>query len=280
MGRGGRGGRSSRGQFLGASVLSRWRRFWGPVPPPARAHQAAPQPVPSGQVPWEEGPETLTGPLSKAMKVLSVPRLKPAEPALQKFIQQVRTPAGPRLSVCPAAPRRCGCAASWTGPSWGAGEEEQRPGMERGNPGQRLTFPRPRRCDPPLVSARGCPRPRSLQEARPLKAETFGVKESSAGGGGYIMSVYDDWALIVYWAVGRGGVGGRGGLGVLLPGGGGSGMGRAEAPVIALLCLSPSQGPWAPELWLRLAVGRPLSYMYIPILGVCVLGQVCVCLCV
>lgn len=67
--------------------------------------------MPSGQVPWEEGRETLTGPFSKATKVLSVPMLKPAEPALQKFIQQVRLPAGAQASVCPAATvllRLCG----------------------------------------------------------------------------------------------------------------------------------------------------------------------------
>lgn len=74
-------------------------------PNPRVPLRSAPHPVPSGRVPWEEGRETLTGPFSKATKVLSVPMLKPAEPALQKFIQQVRLPAGGpgRLSVCPSA---------------------------------------------------------------------------------------------------------------------------------------------------------------------------------
>lgn len=73
-------------------------------------------------MPWEEGRETLTGLFSKATKVLSVPMLKPAEPALQKFIQQVRLPAegcgggrAPRLSVrlsrCPSV---AGSAAGGT----------------------------------------------------------------------------------------------------------------------------------------------------------------------
>lgn len=74
-------------------------------------------------MPWEEGRETLTGSFSKATKVLSVPMLKPAEPALQKFIQQVRLPVWGwggwgAQAVCPSIPlslRGCGSAAGGTG---------------------------------------------------------------------------------------------------------------------------------------------------------------------
>lgn len=108
---GGRGRKGKGGLSSGASFLARRFPLWRGVysflgtGPSARARPSGrpPQPLPSGQVPREGGRETLTGLFSKATKVLSMPMLKPAEPALQEFIQQVRMPAGPRPAVCPAA---------------------------------------------------------------------------------------------------------------------------------------------------------------------------------
>lgn len=145
------------------------RLFLGAGTPTRACPSGRPPAVPLGQVPGEGGPETLTGPLSKATKVLSVPRLKPAEPALQKFIQQVRAPAA-RLSVClsrcPAPLRLCG-RRDLAGPASrgraGALGKGAAARIEWGNPGRRLTLPRPRRCDPSLVSTRGCPRPRCMK---------------------------------------------------------------------------------------------------------------------
>lgn len=86
---------------VGSFFIEAFIYFWDWSLHPRVPIRSALQPLPSGQVPWEGGRETLTGLFSKATKVLSMPMLKPAEPALQKFIQQVRMPAGPRLSVCP-----------------------------------------------------------------------------------------------------------------------------------------------------------------------------------
>lgn len=99
----------------------------------------------------------MTGPYSKATKVLSVPMLKPAEPALQKFIQQVRLSvggcgAGGAQAVCPSIPlsfRGCGSAAGGTGArarvqgaELGVLAEAGRPQGDcmGGNPRQRLTL--------------------------------------------------------------------------------------------------------------------------------------------
>lgn len=98
----------------------------------------------------------MTGLFSKATKVLSVPMLKPAEPALQKFIQQVRLPAegcggGGRpgcLSVYPAVPpwlalRPAGpkLVPVSRGLSWECWRRQGgRRGIEWGNPRKRLTF--------------------------------------------------------------------------------------------------------------------------------------------
>lgn len=98
------------------------------LPHPWVPIRSAPQPMPSGQVSWEEGRETLTGPFAKATKVLSVPMLKPAEPALQKFIQQVRLLAGSQ-SICLSVPLSLGCCGS--ADSWPrAGARVQAAGLE------------------------------------------------------------------------------------------------------------------------------------------------------
>lgn len=117
--------------------------------PPARTRQVSPPSRAFGAMPWEEGQETLTGPLSKATKVLSVPILKPAEPALQKFIQQVRLAAGARAvraSGRPSAAAALRAAGPELVPVSGGLSLERWPGSTAagdtgwGNPGQGLTL--------------------------------------------------------------------------------------------------------------------------------------------
>lgn len=146
--------------------------------------------MPSGQVPWEEGRETLTGPFSKATKVLSVPMPKPAEPALQKFIQQVRLPAGAQavcLSRCPSAAAALRPAGPELGPvsrrlSWSVGGGRVAAGIEWGNPRQCLTFLEAVVVvAPSLVSTPGGAQGLTARSQARVEAGTLGGKRSRLG---------------------------------------------------------------------------------------------------
>lgn len=115
--------------------------------------------------------------------------------------------------------------------------ESSRRGIEWGNPRQALTFLEAKVVVGPLP---GQHPPRglfkaSLHEARPgVGAGTLGGKRNPQQvGAGYIMSVYDDWVLIVCWLVCVEDAGakrpwqgvGRPPGGGMMPGGGGFRMG-------------------------------------------------------
>lgn len=210
--------------FIGAFIY-----FWGPVPPPACAYQVSPPPRALGVGALGGRTGNFDRSLLQGHEVLSVPMLKPAEPALRGLFNSQAAGRGLRgagaQAVCRSIPlslrgwlcgRRdqssCRCPGAEAGSVSGGRAATQR---EMGESQKAFNFPRGQGEAGPLLGQH----PEGAQSLAVgsqagVGAGTLGGKETSVGWGWLYNGVYDDWVLIVCagWCVCVG-CGGTGGLG-------------------------------------------------------------------